>query len=107
MKICIHLMQTDIKVKNINLFPIIISSSRFPAHTPYSYLLKYKITEKNYLQSIDLLQNQQLFKYIFQYSKVHFQSKYFSKTQNSRSKFNFPILQHIKDEPSTLCRISH
>ena len=78
-----------------------ISSSCFPAHTPYLYLLEYKkyTMERIILRSIDFLQESTIIEVLILYCKVHFQSsKYFSMTQNSRSKFNFPIFQRIMDE---------
>jgi len=55
--------------------------------------------ERIILRSIDFLQESTIIEVLSLYSKVHFQtSKYFSMTQNSRSKFNFPIFQRIKDE---------
>ncbi len=55
--------------------------------------------ERIILKSIDFLQESTIIEVLSLYSKVHFQtSKYFSMTQNSRSKFNFPIFQRIKDE---------
>ena len=78
-----------------------ISSSCFHVHTTLLYLLEYKkyTMERIILNSIDFLQESTIIEVLSLYSKVHFQtSKYFSMTQNSRSKFNFPIFQRIKDE---------
>ena len=53
--------------------------------------------ERIILKSIDFLQESTIIEVLSLYSKVHFQtSKYFSMTQNSRSKFNFPIITYIE-----------
>ena len=58
MKICIHLMRKILRSITYKFVSYQISSSCFPAHTPYVYLLKYKkyTMERIIFRSIEFLQ---------------------------------------------------